>query len=297
MFKKMRWALPALSLLAACASASPPQPKMPPAHPALWKLSDADTTIYLFGTIHVLAKDYPWRTPAINKALRDARELVLEVADLQDENKTAKTFLKLAVSPGLAPVMDRVAPDKRAGLQKLIDKAGMSASVLNQFESWAVAMTLASGMLKDLDVSPAYGVEKQLQAEFAAARKPVSGLETTEQQLGFFDTLPEAAQRTFLTSMIEDASDPKTEFDKMVSAWSQGDEKAISLTFDDEIKLSPELIEALLHKRNMNWTKLLEKRLEKPGTIFVAVGAGHLAGPDSVIAMLTSDKFKVVRIQ
>ena len=297
MFSKMRWVLPALSLLAACASASPPPPKAPPAHPALWKLSDADTTIYLFGTIHVLRKDYQWRTPAINRAVRDARELVLEVADLEDKDKTAKTFLGLAISPNLPPVLDRVPVDKRAGLQALMDKVGMPAAALNQFESWAVAVTLSSGMLKDLDVSPEYGVEKQLRASFAAAKKPVSGLETTAQQLGFFDKLPEAAQRTFLSSMVDDSIDPKKEFDDMVSAWGRGDDKAIALTFDDELKLSPELVEALLHQRNASWTVWLKKRLEKPGRVFVAVGAGHLAGADSVIALLAKDKLKVERIQ
>ena len=97
--------------------------------------------------------------------------------------------------------------------------------------------------------------------------------------------------------MVDDATDPQKEFNDMVSAWSRGDDKAIALTFDDELKLSPELVEALLHQRNANWKIWLEKRLEKPGTIFVAVGAGHLAGPDSVIALLSKDKFKVERIQ
>lgn len=297
MLKKMRWALPALSLLAACVSASPPPPKAPPAHPALWKLSDADTTIYLFGTIHVLREGYRWRTPKIDRAVRDSKELILEVADLNDKEKTAKTFLGLAVSPNLPPVLDRVPADKRAGLRALMDKAGMPHSVLNRFESWAVAVTLASGMLKELDVSPEYGVEKQLRASFTKSRKPISGLETTEQQLGFFDKLPESAQRTFLSSMIDDAADPEKEFNDMVSAWSRGDDKAIALSFDDELKLSPELIQTLLRDRNENWTVWLKKRLEKPGTIFVAVGAGHLAGPDSVVAMLGRDKLKVVRIQ
>lgn len=297
MFKKMRWALPALSILAACASASPPPPKAPPARPALWKVFDADTTIYLFGTIHVLPETLKWRTPAIDKAVHDAQELVLEVNDLQDKVQTANTFLKLAVTPGLPPVLDRVPADKRAGLQALMDKTGMPGSVLNQFESWAVAVTLASGMLKDLDVSPEFGVEKQLQASFAKAKKPVSGLETTELQLGFFDKLPESAQRTFLSSMVDDASDPEKEFNAMLSAWSRGDDKAIAASFDDELKLSPELAQALLYNRNANWKAWIEKRLEKPGTVFVAVGAGHLAGPDSVIAMLGKDKFKVVRVQ
>ena len=297
MLKKMRWALPALSLLAACASASPPAPKVAPAHPALWKLSDEDTTIYLFGTIHVLHEGYQWRTPVFDKATGEAQELVLEVADLDDRAKTASTFLSLAVTPDLPPVIERVPAAKRAGLQALIDKSGVPAAALNRFESWAVAITLAAGMLKNLDVSPEYGVEKALQAIFVADKKPVSGLETSEQQLGFFDKLPEAAQRTFLASMVDDSVDPAKEFDDMVSAWSKGDDKAIALSFDDELKLSPELVEMLLRRRNANWTTLLKKRLEKPGTILVAVGAGHLAGPDSVIAMLGKDKLKVVRVQ
>ena len=297
MLKKMRWALPVLSLLAACASASPPAPKVAPARPALWKLSDEDTTIYLFGTIHVLREGYQWRTPVFDKATGEAQELVLEVADLDDRAKTASTFLSLAVTPDLPPVIERVPAAKRAGLQALIDKSGVPAAALNRFESWAVAITLAAGMLKNLDVSPEYGVEKALQAIFVAGEKPVSGLETSEQQLGFFDKLPEAAQRTFLASMVDDSVDPAKEFDDMVSAWSKGDDKAIALSFDDELKLSPELVEMLLRRRNANWTTLLKKRLEKPGTILVAVGAGHLAGPDSVIAMLGKDKLKVVRVQ
>jgi uncharacterized protein YbaP (TraB family) len=97
--------------------------------------------------------------------------------------------------------------------------------------------------------------------------------------------------------MVDDAADPAKEFNDMVSAWSQGDDKAIAMSFDDELKLSPELVETLLRKRNANWTAWIEKRLEKPGSVFLAVGAGHLAGPDSVIAMLGKGKLKVERVQ
>ena len=185
----------------------------------------------------------------------------------------------------------------KSGSKALMEKAGMSGPALNQFESWAVAVTLASGLLKDLDVSPDYGVEKQLQATFAKSKKPVSGLETTELQLGLFDKLPESAQRAFLSSMVDDSVDPAKEFNDMVSAWSKGDDTAIAASFDDEFKRSPELAQSLLYNRNANWKTWVEKRLKQPGTVFVAVGAGHLAGPDSVVAMLAKEKVKVERIQ
>jgi uncharacterized protein len=279
-----------------CAKPAPTK-ALPSAKPALWKLADADTTIYLFGTIHVLPQNYQWRTKAFNAAVAKADTLVLEVADLDDTAKTAEVFTRLAMSPGLPPVLDRVPADKRAGIKALIDKAGFPPAALGQFESWAVAITLAGGMLKDLKLSPDNGVERALTTQFVAAKKPVIGLETTELQLGIFDKLPEEDQRIFLSSLADEVGDPKAEFDKMLGAWRSGDDKAIALTFDDELRVSPELTNALLTNRNANWTAWLTKRLDTPGTVIVAVGAGHLAGPESVQAMLAKQGIKVTRVQ
>jgi uncharacterized protein len=279
-----------------CAKPAPSK-SAPSAKPALWKLADADTTIYLFGTIHVLPVDYKWRTKAFDAAAAKADTLVLEVADLGDSAKTAEIFTKLAMSPNLPPVLDRVPADKRPGLKALIDKVGFPAAALARFESWAVAITLAGGMLKDLDLSPDNGVERKLTEEFAAAKKPVIGLETTELQLGIFDKLPQPAQDMFLAGLADEVADPKAEFDAMLGAWRSGDDKAIATTFDDELRQSPELTDALLRNRNANWTAWLAKRLDTPGTVMVAVGAGHLAGVDSVQTMLAKKGLKVTRVQ
>jgi uncharacterized protein len=268
-----------------------------PAKPAMWKIADADTTIYLFGTIHVLPANYKWRTKAFDAAAAKADTLVLEVADLGDNTKTAEVFTRLAMSPNLPPVLDRVPADKRPGLKALIDKVGFPSSALARFESWAVAITLAGGMLKDLDLSPDNGVERKLTEEFTAAKKPIIGLETTELQLGIFDKLPQSAQDMFLAGLADEVEDPKAEFDAMLGAWTKGDDKAIATTFDDELRQSPELTDALLRNRNANWTAWLTKRLDTPGTVMVAVGAGHLAGVDSVQSMLAKQGVKVTRVQ
>jgi uncharacterized protein len=268
-----------------------------PAKPAMWKIADADTTIYLFGTFHVLPANYKWRTKAFDAAAAKADTLVLEVADLGDNTKTAEVFTRLAMSPNLPPVLDRVPADKRPGLKALIDKVGFPSSALARFESWAVAITLAGGMLKDLDLSPDNGVERKLTEEFTAAKKPVIGLETTELQLGIFDKLPQSAQDMFLAGLADEVEDPKAEFDAMLGAWTKGDDKAIATTFDDELRQSPALTDALLRNRNANWTAWLTKRLDTPGTVMVAVGAGHLAGVDSVQSMLAKQGVKVTRVQ
>ncbi|MBA3897559.1 MAG: TraB/GumN family protein [Sphingomonadaceae bacterium] len=267
------------------------------AKPALWKVSDADTTIYLFGTIHLLPKALDWQSPKILAAERASQALVLETVLDKDPKKTGAIMMGLGVSPGLPPLLDRVPADKRTALQRVVTRSGVPLTLLDTLETWAAALTLSSSALHDLPVSPEYGAENVLTRGFTAAGKPVSGLETPAQQLGYFDTLPEAAQRAFLVSVAEDDTDARKEFDAMIAAWTAGDTKKIALTFDDELKLSPELTQALLHRRNANWTAWIAERMKRPGTVFVAVGAGHLAGAGSVEELVAAKGFKVSRLQ
>lgn len=277
--------------LAACGSAAPAAP----AKPAMWKLSDPDTTIYLFGTVHVLPKDLKWRTPRFDKTVVGAQELVLEIADQDDKAEMAKVYGRLATSPGLPPVLDRVPAGKRAKLQAMIEKTGLKPEQLNGFETWAVAITLGASMYGQMGASPGAGVENTLRGSFDG--KPVSGLETTEQQLGYFDKMPEETQRKLLVSMIDDADSASADFQKMLRAWSKGDTGAIATTFDNELKKAPEIARVLIDERNVNWVRWLQQRLDRPGTVLVAVGAGHLAGKGSVVDLLQKQGLKVERVQ
>jgi uncharacterized protein len=288
-------ALVALAL-AACSGTEAKAPPAP-ARPALWKVQDADTTIYLFGTIHLLPKGLQWTTPTMAKAMAASESLVLEVALDRDSNKLGATMLALSKSPGLPALLDRVPPAKRAALQKVIDKTGIPLSYLDTIETWAAALALSSASIAKLNLSYNEGVESSLTAAFAKMGKPVGGLETAEQQLGYFDKLSEPAQRKFLEGIAEDDSNASKEFAKMIAAWKAGDLRRIAVTFDDEMKLSPELADVLLYRRNTNWAGWVAARMKQPGTVFVAVGAGHLAGKRSVEQLVTRRGFKVTRVQ
>ena len=87
------------------------------------------------------------------------------------------------------------------------------------------------------------------------------------------------------------------EFGGMLKAWSSGDVNGIAKTFDRDLSTSPALQQALIHQRNANWSKWIEQRLGQPGAVLVAVGAGHLAGKDSVVEMLKKSGYKVRRLQ
>ena len=278
--------------LTACSAAEPAR-----ARPAMWKLTDPDTTIYLFGTVHVLPGGTNWRTPRFEGAVRDSQELILEIADQHDKAKVAEVYKRLAYSPDLPPILERVPAKKRPQLQAMIEKSKLPLAQLNMMETWAVAITLGASMYGEMGASVDDGVERQLTKSFTSSKKPINALETTEQQLGYFDTMPEATQRKLLVSILDDVKNAAADFKKMVGAWSSGNTRAIARTFDDELKSSPEIASVLIDQRNAAWVEHLKARLDQPGTVMVAVGAGHLAGDGSVVDLLKKQGIRVERVQ
>jgi uncharacterized protein YbaP (TraB family) len=298
MFSKIfKRALAALGL-AAATCAAPAAAATATAHPALWEVSDPDTTIYLFGTIHLLPDNYPWRTKAIDKAISKSDSLYVEtIVDQKNPQAIAAVLAKLGYSQGLIPLANRIDPRKRPMLEAAIAKTGIPRQAFDKMETWAAAFTLLGVQFRELGLEGQHGVEETLRQTFTASGKPIGQLETNEQQLGFFDALPQDAQRALLEGAIEAPQAMSAEFSQMLSGWAAGDVGAIARTFNHDLSDSPPLMDALLKRRNANWSNWIERRLASPGTIFVAVGAGHLAGPDSVLAMLQRDGYRVKRIQ
>lgn len=284
-------------LAAACTTAPPAGPTTDAARPALWKVADADTTVYLFGTIHMLPEGTKWRTPAFDRAVAGADGLVTEAVLGPDPSASARAMAKLAFSPGLPPLEERVPADKRAALAAAVKQTGLPAAALDRLETWAAALTLLSVSFAKIGLKPELGVERALEAENEARGKPHLGLETLDQQMGYFDGLSEEAQRALLVSTVESPDETRAEFAAMVDAWASGDTDAIARTFDGEMNFSPELRQVLMTRRNAAWAEWVRRRMDQPGTVFVAVGAGHLAGKDSVQRMLAARGVEAVRVQ
>ena len=141
----------------ACTAAPATEPKA--ASPAMWKVADADTTIYLFGTIHLLPKDTKWRSPAFDKAATGSDTLVVEtIIDESNPAATLSELFKLAISEGLPPLTQRVAPEKKAALEQAIAKSGIPPQVYDKMETWAAAFMLLGVQFKNLGLDPGSGV-------------------------------------------------------------------------------------------------------------------------------------------
>ena len=257
------------------------------ARPALWVVKDADTTIYLFGTVHLLPNDTDWRYPALDKALADSDSLTIELTNDDQAHMQA-----LVLEYGLDrthPLSGKLSVAENATLAKAAQAVGLpgGANTLQVMRPWLAGLTLAVAPLLKAGMDPARGVDKLLKAQMLAAGKPVDGLETAEQQIRFLADLPADVELDFLRSTLRDIDKGSAELTTLIGAWKSGDVVTIARIEDEDLaRHAPALYQRLLVQRNQAWATKIVAMLQQPGTVFIAVGAAHLAGPDSVQAQL-----------
>lgn len=267
------------------------------ADPALWVVKDADTTVYLFGTIHVLKPGLTWFDEAVKTAFDLSGEVVLELV-MPDQATMAGLVKTTGIAPAGAPTLtQRLPADKRAAFAAAVVDAGLPANALDRYKPWLAATQLSVAPVSKLGYDAANGPEEVLTAAARTAGKSVIGLETAEQQLGYFAGLSDPAQMQFLVSTVDELPTVGDTMGRMVDDWAAGKPDALAKEMNDSLKDSPEVARVLLVERNQRWAQWIKQRMTKPGTVFVAVGAGHLAGPDSVQAQLRKLGVKTARVK
>ncbi|AZI37817.1 hypothetical protein NT2_06_00490 [Caenibius tardaugens NBRC 16725] len=267
------------------ATAPTPAPAPRKGTPALWKVADQDTTIYLFGTVHLLAKDVSWFEPDIAPALQSADELVTEV-DLANTSAKPELLLAKASLPAGENLRALLPPENRQSLEQALGTLGLPAGTFDGQKPWFAALNLTILPLLAAGYDMNSGVEVVLDRN-APSRTKRSALETMEFQLDLFDSLPQDLQIAYLGQVSAAVPETKRQLDEMVDAWLAGDADRLASLMNSQ-EVDPVVFEKLVTSRNKNWTNWIVKRLEQPGTVFMAVGAGHLAGPGSVQDQLST---------
>lgn len=254
--------------------------------PALWVVKDADSTLYLFGSVHVLRPTTGWSSPRVQAAFDSASDIWFEISNPDDQ----AAIVPLMQQYGLSPTY-RNATALTTGELTLFGNAaqsvGSDAVRMDNYRPWLAALTLSVAPLVKAGYDPKSGVELVLKARAEAAGKPIHGFETLDKQIGILAQLPEDVQMAFLRETLKDYEKAATQLDDMVTAWASGDVDTIDRIMVEEMKeASPALYQALLVDRNTDWADQIQTLLQGSGTVFIAVGAGHLAGDDSVQAIL-----------
>ncbi|MBS0483022.1 MAG: TraB/GumN family protein [Proteobacteria bacterium] len=280
-----------------------PAPLAPPAeaapvtkaHPALWKVADSDTTIYLFGTIHLLPQGVDWFSGPLADAFASSSELVTEIPEYSD-TETAMAVMKHAMLPPGQSLRAGMAPREKVKFNAAMRRLGLPESAFDRFRPWYAAVVMTTLPLQRQGYDLQNGVEAQLGARNAALNHPRTGLETLEYQLGLFDTLSPKVQKRYLSEVIDSLPSVDKEVRNMIAAWAKGDAAGLADLLNAE-QDDPAMLKALLYDRNKAWAQWIKARLGKPGTVFIAVGAGHLGGKGSVQDELAKAGIAAARVQ
>lgn len=268
--------------------------------PAMWTFSDEDTTVYLYGTVHLLKPEVTWRSPSLENALSKADTLVLE-ADVSSPESQAgmqKLVMEYGVFPDGQTLTGLLEEDDEAAVTAALEARNIPVQAVDQMKSWMVGLQLGMMQIMQAGYDPQSGVETILIADAAKENKKLAYLETAETQIKTLGGAPLDEQVQGLMATLSTMELGEEYLDTLVAEWADGDVKGIGAMMANPAAFgTQDAYDALLTTRNRNWVPTIKALLEEPGTKLVAVGAGHLAGPDSVVKMLKDEGIKVKAVK
>lgn len=265
-----------------------------PAHPALWTVHGPKGTAYLFGSIHILPPQVDWHTKEIDAAIAKSDTLVFELAMDDKFQARMQDYIK---TRGLLPdgqhLHDMLTPDAKKELDAEVTKLSLSPVAVDRMRPWLAGLTIEMMSIVKQNYSSSNGVDMQIQAN--AGGKPVMGLETIDQQMSL---LAPADPKTELEAFEADlktsgSATTSEEVGPLLDAWMHGRVDRLAALTKKDLAQYPNGQKLLFDDRNAAWVKQITALLDQPKTYFITVGAGHLAGPRGVPALLRAQGFRV----
>lgn len=278
------------------------EPAPEAADPALWVVSDADSTVYLFGTVHILPPGLDWHTDAIRTAFNEAGTLYLEADAFGPQAQATMQALipQVGFLPAGQTLTSMMSDEALSHLDQIAARLGAPAEAIragiDPMMPWLAGLQLAVAQMQAAGYDPASGADQALHAEAQADGKSFGYFETAEEQIGFLSGLPLETQLADFETGLEQAIENPDMFDDLVAAWARGDMDRIDRIMNEDMReASADLYQIVIVQRNENWIPQILDILAGEGTVFVAVGAGHMPGESGVINLLREEGFEVTR--
>jgi uncharacterized protein YbaP (TraB family) len=266
--------------------------------PALYVVRDQDSTMYLYGTVHVRPRGTDWGDADVRSALASADEIWTEIEISPEGDARAQTLAaQLGRAPADRPLSSWLTTDENARLDALAQRLGLQRAYLEPMQPWMAGLTLSLVPIMQAGYDPESGIDRAIDAYGDANGKTMRSFETIDQQLGLFAGMSDETQRAFLREAIDEAEAGPAMIRDMTTAWEHGDLAALERdVVDDTRNEYPDVYEALFVRRNNAWMDVLVRELQGSGVDFVAVGAGHLLGPDGLVQQLRARGYRVERV-
>lgn len=263
------------------------------AHPALWKVQRGDATIYLFGTTHALKPEVTWFDGPVKAAFDQSQELALEV--LEPDPARMAAIVGTATTSDTRPLIDRLPEKERAAYAQRLASFGLPPAAFDRFDPWFAMVNFGGLALRKAGYNTDLSCEHVLAAAARNSGKALVGLETPEQQFGYFKSAPVPLQLESLVRLLDREDRTAEVVDNIARLWRGGDPDGVAAAMNAEFT-SPAFAKTIVTDRNARWAQWIEARLARPGIVFLAVGAGHLGGKESVQAVLARGGIKAERL-
>lgn len=266
--------------------------------PALWLGTNGDTKVYVFGTIHNLRGGKAWMTDTIKSAFNDAQTLILETDVFSEDALKAMEDYRLR--EGELPAEESLFTHLDTGdayrLKNLLKNLGEEPDSFSHLQPWLAALRVSQ--LRKEKAGFDSSVDTVLEQKAQASGKTIAYLEKVSEQMQLFDDASFAAQLSNLNQVTQNMDLSFRHMDLIANEWNDGDVAGLGyLVANPDFGYDHDSYQTILRDRNRKWSGKIETLLDKPGTHFVAVGAAHLAGPDSLIKMLDDKKSIMERVQ
>jgi len=269
------------------------------ASPAIWKMTDEDSEVWLLGTYHILPPNVNWRSSAVMSGIEDAQSIYLE-ADI-DSQVAQMNMIRAMMLNGFQKkgrkLSDKLTKSQLKQLKAIADEINIPFKALDDMRPWNAYLTISVQFIVSKGYDPQGGVDASISKQARAEKIPLKYFETAEQQISFFADLPEELELSLLTATLADWEKLNTEFDFLFDAWADGNIAAMDELINESLKkTSPELYDVILVKRNKDWISSIDRLMGEDGKHLIAVGAGHLVGDDSVVHLLRKKGYKIERV-
>lgn len=263
-----------------------------------WQVSSNKSTVYILGSVHLFKKEIYPLDQKIEQAFNSSEVIVFEVnLNEMDSMDMLALFQQKGLYPEGDSLKSHISETTLNLLMPRLQSYGIPAELAMKFRPWLLAMTLQSIELQRLGFLPEYGIDRYF---FEKAKgKEITGLESSQYQVGIFDSLSEKVQELFLLYTIRDVDQLSSIIDQILKAWESGDASIVEeLTFKP-FKEDPgflPLYEILFYERNSAMASKIENFLKTEKRYFVIIGAGHLVGDRGIIEILKKKGYKVRQI-
>jgi len=270
-------AIASLLFLVGC-GAKEAKTELPP-QPPMWVVSDADSEITLYPTLHILPPEIEWKSDELTRRLAEAEEVWFEIEPgSENDPSLQQAMLQLGMAPG-SSISNDLSPNEVDLLKAAVEPLGMPFDAIDQMRPWLVSTLVSVGTLIDKGFDPNAGVEKHLTA--MTRGKKIRALETAKGQMRMLASIPEKTQLSMLREALSEMDESVEVLEELVADWALGDVTDLADELLREMKLeTPIAYETIFTARNKNWADQIEAEMKGSGTDFIAVGAGHLVGED-----------------